>query len=77
MRTHAHTHTHTRAHALRVPQGLVATKLQLAQACEAEVVRKRELYKARETNLKLASKMTKLEALCYSTTAGGGGSSRK
>lgn len=46
-------------------QELVAAKLQLAQSSEREVVGRRELYKARETNMRLASKMTKLETLVY------------
>lgn len=29
------------------------------------MIAKRELYKAKETNIKLASKMTKLETLVY------------
>lgn len=48
-----------------VPQSLVSAKLQLAQVSEREVISKRELYKAKETNMKLASKMTKLETLVY------------
>lgn len=46
-------------------QALVAAKLELALCCEREVIGRHELYKARETNLKLASKMTKLETLVY------------
>jgi hypothetical protein len=42
-------------------QELVSTKLELAQRSEREVVGRRELYKAKETNMKLASKMTRLE----------------
>lgn len=41
--------------------------MELALCCEREVVGRHELYKARETNLKLASKMTKLETLVYSS----------
>eukprot|EP00775_Hariotina_reticulata_P010260 gene10260-10419_t len=44
---------------------LVAAKLELAQCSEREVIGRRELYKAKETNMKLASKMTKLETLVY------------
>lgn len=40
-------------------------KLELAQCSEREVIGRRELYKAKETNMKLASKMTKLETLVY------------
>lgn len=47
-------------------QTLIDTKMHLALCCEREVVGRHELYKARETNLKLASKMTKLETLVYS-----------
>lgn len=46
-------------------QELVAAKLELAQCSEREIVSRRELYKAKETNMKLASKMTKLETLVY------------
>lgn len=46
-------------------QALVAAKLELAQCCEREVIGRHELYKARETNLKLASKMTNFETLVY------------
>jgi hypothetical protein len=45
---------------------LVRVKLELAQAGEREVIGRRELYKAKESNMKLASKMTKLETLLYS-----------
>lgn len=44
---------------------LVQRKLELAQISEREVIGRRELYKAKETNMKLASKMTKLETLLY------------
>lgn len=43
----------------------MSAKLELAQLSEREVIRRRELYKAKETNMKLASKMTKLETLVY------------
>jgi hypothetical protein len=46
-------------------QELVSTKLELAQCSEREVVGRRELYKAKETNMKLASKMTRLEVQMY------------
>jgi hypothetical protein len=46
-------------------QDLVNTKLELAQSSEREVVGRRELYKAKETNMKLASKMTRLEVQMY------------
>jgi hypothetical protein len=46
-------------------QTLIAIKMELALCCEREVIGRHELYKARETNLKLASKMTKLETLVY------------
>jgi hypothetical protein len=46
-------------------QNLIAIKMELALCCEREVIGRHELYKARETNLKLASKMTKLETLVY------------
>eukprot|EP00882_Tetradesmus_deserticola_P021738 GHRQ01023535.1.p3 GENE.GHRQ01023535.1~~GHRQ01023535.1.p3 ORF type:complete len:143 (+),score=75.83 GHRQ01023535.1:695-1123(+) len=46
-------------------QDLVHTKLGLAQCSEREVVGRRELYKAKETNMKLASKMTRLEVQMY------------
>ena len=32
---------------------------------EKEIICRRELYKAKDTNMKLASKMTKLETLLY------------
>ena len=44
---------------------LVACKLELAQLSEREIIGRRELYKAKATNMKLASKMTKLETLLY------------
>lgn len=46
-------------------QNLIAIKMELALCCEREVIGRHELYKSRETNLKLASKMTKLETLVY------------
>jgi hypothetical protein len=46
----------------------VAAKLELAQLSEGEVIRRRELHKARETNLKLASRMTKFETLVYASS---------
>jgi hypothetical protein len=46
-------------------QDLVNTKMELAQCSEREVVGRRELYKAKETNMKLASKMTRLEVQMY------------
>lgn len=46
-------------------QELIARKLALAQCAEREVVGRRELYKAKETNMKLASKMTRLEVQMY------------
>jgi hypothetical protein len=46
-------------------QDLVNTKMELAQCNEREVVGRRELYKAKETNMKLASKMTRLEVQMY------------
>ena len=45
---------------------LVRVKLELAQLSERELICKRELYKAKETNMKIASKMTKLETMLYS-----------
>lgn len=50
-------------------QELVKTKLELAQLSEKHVVTRRDLFKAKEANLKLASKMTKFEALFYSQRA--------
>jgi hypothetical protein len=50
---------------LVVLQQLISFKLELALCCEREVIGRHELYKTRETNLKLASKMTKLETLVY------------
>lgn len=47
-------------------QELVARKLELAVLSEREVIARRELYKAKEANLKLASKLTKMEAAVYS-----------
>lgn len=44
----------------------MSRKLQLAQLAESETVARRELFKAREANLKLASKLTKMEAAAYS-----------
>lgn len=41
-------------------------KLELAQLAEREVIARRELHKAREANLKLASKLTKMEAQALS-----------
>lgn len=46
-------------------QNLISLKLELALCCEREVIGRHELYKSRETNLKLASKMTKLEVNAY------------
>ncbi len=46
-------------------QTLIHLKMELALCCEREVIGRHELYKSRETNLKLASKMTKLETLVY------------
>jgi len=43
----------------------VGRKLELAQLSEREVIARRELYKAKEMNLKLASKLTKMEAAVY------------
>lgn len=48
------------------PQELVTRKLELAQLSETEVIARRELYKAKELNMKLASKLTKMEAHVYS-----------
>lgn len=45
---------------------LIARKLELAELSERELVMKQELFKAKETNMKLAAKMTTLEALVYS-----------
>lgn len=50
---------------LRGVQNLISLKLELALCCEREVIGRHELYKSRETNLKLASKMTKLEVNAY------------
>jgi hypothetical protein len=36
---------------------LVACKLELAQLCEREIIARRELYKAKATNMKLAAKV--------------------
>ncbi len=49
------THTHPAAQ----------VKLELAQLGEQHVITRRELYKSKEANMKLASKMTKLEMLLY------------
>jgi hypothetical protein len=46
-------------------QELVGRKLELAQLAEREVIARRELYKAKEANLRLASKLTKMEAAVY------------
>ena len=37
---------------------LVACKLELAQLCEREIIARRELYKAKATNMKLAAKVS-------------------
>jgi len=44
---------------------LVQRKLELAQLSEREIICRRELHKAKETNMRLASKMTKLELQLY------------
>lgn len=49
---------------------LVAKQMEFAQLSEEQAMLKRELYRAKEVNMKLASKMTKLEAQAY---AGKGG----
>ncbi len=43
----------------------------------AQAMLKRDLYRAKEVNMKLANKMTKLEAQAYTTKADGGGGERK
>ncbi|MEW5296787.1 MAG: hypothetical protein WDW36_000041 [Sanguina aurantia] len=48
---------------------LVANKMELALASEAEVQIRRDLYKAKDVNMKLAAKLTSLEAQAY-TSAG-------
>lgn len=59
------THTHACPHQTHKPQELVSRKLQLAQLAESEMIARRELYKAKESGLKLASKLTKMEAAVY------------
>jgi hypothetical protein len=44
-------------------QELIAAKLALAQCAEREVIWRREMYKARQTNKQLAEKMGRLESL--------------
>lgn len=44
-------------------QELVGAKVELAQLREREVVWRRELFKAKETNRSLASKMNRLDTL--------------
>jgi hypothetical protein len=44
-------------------QELIAAKLALAQCAEREVIWRREMFKARQTNKQLAEKMGKLESL--------------
>jgi hypothetical protein len=46
-----------------LPQELIAAKLALAQCAEREVIWRREMYKARQTNKQLSEKMGKLESL--------------
>lgn len=45
---------------------LVHKQLELAELSEESVVMKRDLARAKETNLKLAQKLTTLEAQAYS-----------
>lgn len=44
---------------------LIDTKVRLAELDQMHTVVRRELYKSRETNMLLASKMTKLETYLY------------
>jgi hypothetical protein len=44
-------------------QDLISAKLALAQCAEREVIWRREMYKARQTNKQLAEKMGRLESL--------------
>lgn len=44
---------------------LVKTKVQLAELSEKHIILRRDLYKAREANMLLASKMTKFETVVY------------
>ncbi|CAD7704383.1 unnamed protein product, partial [Ostreobium quekettii] len=55
--------------AREIMQELVDTKLRYAQLSERHVIVRRDLYKAREANLQLASKMTKLETVVYKQRA--------
>lgn len=48
---------------------LVDIKMELALASEAEVQIKRDLYKAKDVNMKLAAKLTKLEAQAYTSAS--------
>lgn len=48
---------------------LVHTQLELAELSEDSLITKRDLARAKETNLKLAQKLTTLEAQAYSIKA--------
>jgi hypothetical protein len=43
----------------------VSRKLELALLSEREVIARRELFKAKEANLRLASRLTRMEASLY------------
>lgn len=45
------------------PQELISAKVALAQCAEREVIWRREMFKARQTNKQLAQKMGRLESL--------------
>jgi hypothetical protein len=66
-----------RAEHASATQTLVAAKLELAQLGEREVVMRRELYKAREANLRLAAKMAKLEATACTSCGARGSAARR
>ncbi|GAX78579.1 hypothetical protein CEUSTIGMA_g6018.t1 [Chlamydomonas eustigma] len=56
----------------RLVNQLVAKQMELAQMSEDEAMLKRELTRAKEVNLKLAAKMTKLEAEVFANKAAAG-----
>jgi len=50
----------------RLVQQLVSKQMEFAMLSEEQAMLKRDLYRAKEVNMKLAAKMTKLEAQAYS-----------